>query len=377
MFTNNIRKIWQFRILFFIISFFASLCFLLVIGKISAQELPEPPIDENEVEDINVLAGAQFPGDANVLIYFDMSQSMGNHFGGAQIGNWDNTSTITTCERSQNVDTDYAKAHCIANAAGINTFLVNKGGALIHSAFGTTTITTSFFNPDSTIVRTTFDRSEGIFGGCGAIACGKSKYGNCSDTADFERFLDCIDFLYEDTVVSSVFSNAVEINCGPPTAAGTGVIATDKAHIKTFCTTPENRAGAANAIDNFASFLAATNAGNTDLMTCGAKHCISNQDVKFPKLVEDHSCNDNTLLDIPDTNKPNDTLVKDEYQLFKACMSGTEFTDSGSKSDKTTGTGIAESGGPYKQPTVEACTLNTTNAPFCSPGDNGSTRLMH
>src|SRR4030066_1885050 len=131
------------------------------------------PIIKNELEDLNILISTVIGGQPNVLIIYDNSLSMGDNFGLNELGNWDGDSVITRCEVFQNVNTNYAKAHCIGNASGTNP--------------------------------------------CGSTACTGSRTGTCEEADDFERFLQCIQ-TKNPSLFSSVYSTVVPIACsGLPT----------------------------------------------------------------------------------------------------------------------------------------------------------------
>src|SRR3990172_8934687 len=127
------------------------------------------PIIKNELEDLNILISTVIGGQPNVLIIYDNSLSMGDNFGLDQLGNWDDDSVITRCEVYQNVDTNYAKAHCIGNASGTNP--------------------------------------------CGSTACTGSRTGTCEEADDFERFLQCIESKYR-ALFGGVYTTVVPNACG-------------------------------------------------------------------------------------------------------------------------------------------------------------------
>jgi len=423
--------------------FVAAFSVLLYVDRTSAQSLPLPPINENEVEDLNLFVGTAIGGNSNILMYIDFSQSMGTNQAGVQTANWDQSypieigsnpcrdgiqtgsggntfCTAGTCALGQKITVNddpsedpegFAVAHCAANATGITTELVDKDGGVIHSAYHTITITTDFpitlrtIRPDATIMRTTdgiverFDSGiayEGVFGGCGARACTKSKFGTCENRTDFAQFLDCIDINYSDvlcptcpltadyTVAESVFANAAEVNCAVDTTTistildGTIADVTDpasvislKIQLRSSCDTDREKIWAAAAMDNYANFLNAeviqsvglvTDAD--DLKTCGAQHCITvrgkggskigspNETFKKSDAPEDHSCNNETRLGPSNGDGSGVNQSVDELTLFTECMAATE----------------------QKQPFVRGCTSSGTDGPFCSPGQNGSTR---
>jgi Tfp pilus tip-associated adhesin PilY1 len=79
------------------------------------------PIIKNQVEDQNILISQFVGGQPDVLMILDLSGSMALNFGGSEIGNWDNTNVITTCEGFflDGTSDQYIKSsHCIENAAG-------------------------------------------------------------------------------------------------------------------------------------------------------------------------------------------------------------------------------------------------------------------
>jgi len=194
------------------------------------------PIIKNELEDLNILISTVIGGQPNVLIIYDNSLSMGDNFGLDQVGNWDTDSVITRCEVFQNVNTDYARAHCIGNASGTNP--------------------------------------------CGSTECTGSRTGTCEEADDFERFLVCIQTEYDDDndpatpspLVTNVYSKVLSNAC-----PGGGI--TDPL---TECTTDTERAHAAAAIENEALIQA----GDPANFTCGASNCAGD-DVTDP----DKSCN--------------------------------------------------------------------------------------
>src|SRR3990172_13201302 len=151
------------------------------------------PIIKNELEDLNILISTVIGGQPNVLIIYDNSLSMGDNFGLDQVGNWDTDSVITRCEVFQNVNTDYARAHCIGNASGTNP--------------------------------------------CGSTECTGSRTGTCEEPDDFERFLVCIETKYPS--FSSVYTTVVTNACG-------GISNNPRSE----CTTDTERAHAAAAIEN-------------------------------------------------------------------------------------------------------------------------------
>ena len=432
MFTNLNRNRENIFVLILVFCFVTAFSVLLYVDRTSAQSLPEPPINENEVEDLNLFIGASIGGQSNILLYVDFSQSMGTNKAGVQIGNWDQSypieigsnpckdgiesgsgnksfCTAGTCALGQKITVNddpkldpegFAVAHCAANATGITTELVDKDGGVIHSAYDTITITTDFpitfrtIRPDATIMRTTdgiverFNSGiayEGVFGGCGSRACTRSKFGTCENRADFNRFLTCIDIAYSDvlcptcpatsdeTVVISVFANAAEVNCGVESSeissilgsglADTDIVTTLKSGLRTECNTDRKRIWAAAAMDNYANFLnaEAIDPSSDDLKTCGAQHCITvrgtggakagspNETNKNSDVALDQSCNNETDLG-PDSEGIGQTT--DELARFAVCMEATG----------------------QKQPTVRTCSTGGTDGPFCSPGQNGSTR---
>src|SRR3989337_485171 len=142
-----------------------TVCFAsLAMASLFVAGAHSDPIIKNELEDLNILISTVIGGQPNVLIIYDNSLSMGDNFGLDQLGNWDTDSVITRCEVFQNVNTDYARAHCIGNASGTNP--------------------------------------------CGSTACTGSRTGTCEDPDDFERFLQCIETKYP-TLFSSVYSTVL------------------------------------------------------------------------------------------------------------------------------------------------------------------------
>src|SRR3989337_439504 len=189
------------------------------------------PIIKNELEDLNILIPTVIGGQPNVLIIYDNSLSMGDNFGLDQVGNWDTDSVITRCEVFQNVNTDYARAHCIGNASGTNP--------------------------------------------CGSTECTGSRTGTCEELDDFLRFLQCIEIEYGDdgdpitlpTLVSNVYTTVVPNACGG--------LATDDP--RDVCTDDTERAHAAAAIENEALKQANT-ADSTIPLNCGAENCVADAD---------------------------------------------------------------------------------------------------
>src|SRR3990172_2044108 len=203
---------------------FASLAMtsLLVTGAHS------DPIIKNELEDLNILISTVIGGQPNVLIIYDNSLSMGDNFGLDQLGNWDqaltstpsdNDSIVIMCESFQNVNTNYAKAHCIGNASGTNP--------------------------------------------CGSTACTGSRTGTCEEPDDFERFLVCVETKYP-SLFSSVYSTVLS----DATVCGVG---TDP---RSICDSDTKRAHAAAAIDNEVLIQAGVSAN----FNCGASNCVANPD---------------------------------------------------------------------------------------------------
>lgn len=79
------------------------------------------PIIQNQVEDQNILISQFVGGQPDVLMILDLSGSMALNYGGTEIGNWDNTNVISTCENFflDGTSDQYIKSsHCIENAAG-------------------------------------------------------------------------------------------------------------------------------------------------------------------------------------------------------------------------------------------------------------------
>lgn len=179
-------------------------------------------IIENQVEDINILIPQIIGGEPNVFIIWDNSLSMADNFGGSQVGNWDSDDVIESCETFQNVNTNYAKAHCIGNASGTNP--------------------------------------------CGSIACTGSQIGPCERPEDFENFLQCIETKYP-TLFSSVYTTVVPNACGGSTP-----------NPRTQCTNITERVHAAAAIEYEALKRAnAANSANFPL-NCGAANCTGDTD---------------------------------------------------------------------------------------------------
>jgi len=87
MFTNINRNREKIFVLILVFCFAAAFSVLLYVDRTSAQSLPEPPINENEVEDLNLFIGASIGGQSNILLYVDFSQSMGTNEAKVQTGN--------------------------------------------------------------------------------------------------------------------------------------------------------------------------------------------------------------------------------------------------------------------------------------------------
>lgn len=426
MFTKIKKNREKSFIFILAICFITAFLVLLYVDRTSAQSLPQPPINKNESEDLNLFAGTAIGGNSNILLYVDFSQSMGTNPAGVQTANWDQTypifedspnpcnggiqtgtggdrfCTAGSCVEGQLIEASgggpepYAVAHCALNATGITNELIDKDGFVIHNAYDTITITTdstitiSTIHPDDTIMRTTdgivvasltSTAFQGVFGGCGSRACTRSKFGTCENQADFNRFLQCIDIAYSDllcptcpttsdeTIVKSVFANAAEINCSVDTttlssilalASDTDIVNSLESGLKTACNTDRKRIHAAAAMDNYSNYLWAETKGSSanDFKTCGAAKCITFNNLgstvnaddfepdSGPNAVEDHSCNNNTVLNGLDSSQNVDELAR-----FAACMDTQR-----------------------KQPFVKTCSTGTTDGPYCSPAKNGSTR---
>src|SRR3972149_3402656 len=175
---------------------------------------------------INILISTVIGGQPNVLIIYDNSLSMGDNFGLDELGNWDTDSVITRCEVFQNVNFDYARAHCIGNASGTNP--------------------------------------------CGSTACAGSRTGTCEEPDDFERFLVCIETKYP-TLFSSVYATVVPSVAPGNACSGVGTDPLIE------CTTDTERAHAAAAIENEALKQANT-ADSTIPLNCGAENCVADAD---------------------------------------------------------------------------------------------------
>ena len=230
--SKRLNKLFATRFLTIFVSILMILSLFVLIKGDSKSEI----IDENDVEDIDLFIGPAFSGQSNVMLMMDMSQSMGDHFAGAQIGNWDQQTPIAECETEQNVSsTDeivrVATAHCMENAAGINGFLLNNTGKILDSDF--------MVAGDS--------GNDPVIRGCGTIACGNSINGTCILEDEFNAFLECIDRLFDASVVNSVFANALETHCFQ---TDTGNKDTNKSLLKSKCE-DEERVAAAAAMDNY------------------------------------------------------------------------------------------------------------------------------
>src|SRR3972149_9510976 len=156
---------------------------------------------------------------------------MGDNFGLDELGNWDTDSVKTRCEVYQNVNFDYARAHCIGNASGTNP--------------------------------------------CGSTACTGSRTGTCEEADDFERFLQCIESKYP-ALFSSVYATVVPSVAPRNACSGVG---TDP---RIECTTDTERAHAAAAIENEALIQAGVSAN----FTCGGSNCTTAADKSCDTLIE-------------------------------------------------------------------------------------------
>ncbi|MGH7799750.1 MAG: pilus assembly protein [Thermodesulfobacteriota bacterium] len=226
------------------------------------------PIIKNELEDLNILISQVIGGAPDVLIVYDNSLSMGDNFGLSQLGIWHTDAVITRCESYQNVNTNYAKAHCIGNASGTTP--------------------------------------------CGSTACSGSISGTCERPEDFERFLQCIespvkpvtlqpgwyadpngDGSTSDSLVTTIYNTVVTNACGGSSN-----------NPRTECTNDTERAHAAAAIENQA--LKQANAGNSANfpLNCGASNCTGDADKSCCDVATNPTCIN------PDS----------EYTTFKNCM---------------------------------------------------------
>jgi hypothetical protein len=203
-------------------------------------------IIKNQVEDLNILISQLVGGQPNVLLLFDGSLSMGDNFGGSQVGSWDadatiftnnsQTSIFGTCDAFQTLksgalNANYAMAHCAGNASGLNP--------------------------------------------CGSIACASSQTGTCQTPENFDRFLACIESTYPAAMYNNAYGQVVNTICGG---------AANNPH--TQCTTDASRAEVASAIENITAKLA-NQADATKPLTCGAVNCAG---------VANQSCNDGTAF---------------------------------------------------------------------------------
>jgi len=159
------------------------------------------PITQNELEDIKIIFSQFIRQDPNVLFVMDGSLSMADNFAGQQIGNWDTgarNDVIKSCNLFQNVNTNYARAHCMGNASGTNP--------------------------------------------CGSSACSGSQVGACERLEDFERLVSCIEDTYSSAIdINDVFTTVIPNACGGITVDPL-----------TECTTNTERAHAAAAMEVYA-----------------------------------------------------------------------------------------------------------------------------
>lgn len=428
MFTKFSKNKEKLFILILGFLFLTALSILLYVDNTKAQSLPRPPINENEVEDLNLFRGTTIGGNSNLLLYIDYSQSMGTNPAGVQTGNWDQSYTVDddtvsncdgfasdgdnsvciagTCALRQKIDNvssgdpeGFAIAHCAANAAGITTELVDKDGGVIHNAYllnsgDTITITSTDLRPDTTIMRTTdgiverFNSGiafEGVFGGCGSRACNRSKFGTCEDPVDFGEFINCIDIAYSDvlcptcpttsdeTIVISVLANAADVNCGDSTTVstilGSGLGDTDivtslKSTLNTGCMTDRERIWAAAAMDNYSNFLWA----ETKTMPSDYKTCGAQHCITLQGSGFGTEGSPNLINQV----NPSGTLED------HSCNNNTALGIGSGAMEVTTHEvdrfiACMETA-TQKQPFVKSCTSGGTDGDFCSPGQNGSTR---
>jgi hypothetical protein len=238
-------------------------------------------IIENQVEDLNILISQVVGGQPNVLILYDNSLSMGDNFGGSQVGNWDVDATILTkpnsdpskvvpgtCDSFQSLkdvtgaNANYAVAHCAGNAAGLNP--------------------------------------------CGSIACSASQTGTCQTPENFDRFLTCIESRYTNAIVSSAYQQAVNPICGG--------LASDP---RTQCDTDAERAQVASAIENITVKEAnAADPANFPNLSCGATQCygIGNESCNDPTAFANFTtCMDTSLKPPPDTCTSGFNCSKPKY----------------------------------------------------------------
>jgi len=183
------------------------------------------PIINNDVEDFDLIITDFIVSNPNVLFVLDGSLSMADNFTGDQVANWDRDGVISTCNLFQNVNTIYARTHCMGNASGTNP--------------------------------------------CGSITC-TGQVGACEERRDFEQFVGCIAATYSSVIdISNVYSTVVPDACG----SGTDPL--------TECTSDTERAHAAAAIEVYALQLAnAADATNFPL-NCAAANCSTTDFVDF------------------------------------------------------------------------------------------------
>jgi hypothetical protein len=94
---------------------------LVLIALVLVTGAHGKPIIQNQVEDPNILISQFVGGQPDVLIIQDLSGSMMINYGGTQIGNWDNTNAITSCEGFYGTragDGTIQSSHCAENTAG-------------------------------------------------------------------------------------------------------------------------------------------------------------------------------------------------------------------------------------------------------------------
>jgi hypothetical protein len=164
-------------------------------------------IIKNEVEDLNIIISQVVGGQPNVLTILDLSGSMAVNYGGTQIGNWDGTSVITTCEAyfPPNTSTARIKAsHCSENTAGTSV--------------------------------------------CGFINCAN---GLCDGQSSFNNQVACVQAKAPSLNMGPIFQTI----CGGPNASN--------------CTTADNRAMAAAAIEAAAGLTQCMGASNCKVSGSG------------------------------------------------------------------------------------------------------------
>jgi hypothetical protein len=286
------------------------------------------PIIHNDVEDLNILISEFIGSNPNVLFVLDGSLSMADNFSGAQIGNWDRInsdnrrgSVINACNSFQNVDTNFARVHCMGNASGTNP--------------------------------------------CGSIAC-TGQVGACEQQRDFGQFVSCIESTYSSVInINDLYNTVIPNACrrdGGITVNPLIECGTDLERARGAASLEVHALQLANAADssNFPLNCAAANCGGTN------KSC--NTDTEKANF---EACLGGSTFGGGATPQHSACSLSSDCQLGNCCStfdslchaSSDGITDSHGDSCVGASTRI--------QPTVQTC----TSGELCSRGIYGSTRL--